>query len=186
MTPFSTENEREEMDQFMKLHFKPFHQILEEAKIKKIHIYPKENPPSIRLAYSTGEGVNPIILGFDYGAGESREEIKYYYLLCYWMAIHGGEQKVFGNKELEYKQSLPYIIYDGVEEWAIFADKEVNLIKEYVQTDSIGFKTIQEKRLPLILKVIGFLTGITRDLKKLDKRIQEELITLTKKWNEQK
>jgi len=108
--------------------------------------------PTTRLTYRP-IGNAPVI-GFNYGGSVTDAEIHYAFIITYFMAIHGGAKLAIQNV------NIPYIIYDGCEDWLIYHKKQdvLNTSLEHVITDEMGFSPRS-----------GFFT------RKLPKLVQEKI-----------
>lgn len=177
MTPFKTEQDKQKMEQFLQMHFKPFQNLVKGVRMSG-NVIEEGETPTDDMDYKPEKEIP--MLGFNYGAGISMDEERdYYFSLCYWMVVVFGDRKNFDHHE-----NMPYIIYDGVEEWLLFVNQERDLKYECVSVDEYGYKEISTLTL---LKHRGAITktlfqSITKVAETIDQKIKDELIRLTKEW----
>lgn len=170
MTPFESIEKRDAMMEFLNKNYKKLDEIMDNYK-------DYTRGPVFETSYG-GDVMSPKI-GFDYGSGCDLER-DYVIRICSWMALMSGAQKEFQvNGE---KMRLPYLNYDGSEEWALIVSKEQSV--DAIAVDKYGFRPIET---PIISN--KFFARMLK--KKLDKELRRteasklvkgELIRLTKLW----
>jgi hypothetical protein len=176
MTPFKDVNQKEKMERFLTLHFKSLDEILSKRKCKGYDL--SGIAPYDDLAY--GPKKNIPVLGYNYNSyGLSTD---YYMFICFWMSVMNGKTKKIGNNT-----NIPYVLYDGSETFAIYANTPViNKNGNYIEVDEFGYRESLElqklKSHPKILKI--FEKSKTEELKEIDRIIHDELKRLTKEWKQ--
>lgn len=174
MVEFKTAEDKKTMLGFLEKEYRPFSEVTQNKSLKENDLYPTSD-----LAYNGGYESSHLI-GFNYGAGDDYF-INYSYVLCYWMAINGGDKKDFGLLK-----DKPYIIYDGVEEWVLCKEEEKPKDIPFAVVDNNGFRINTEIKLMSSKKTSKLI--FKNEIKKLeeqDKIINAELYRLTKAWNKQ-
>lgn len=171
MTPFTNEESKQKMQNFLNKEFKTFNQLIKNSN--------DNQTPSDDMNFSN-KFTKPV-LGFNYNASSTDEERNYYFSICYFMAIHNGDKEHFDI--LNHKQ---YIIYDGIEKWPLFINEEVpkNYHGDYSKINEIGFREnfeIKQIQSNKFLKLSG--KKHLKELKRIDEIIKTELQRLSNKWN---
>lgn len=181
MTPFATESDKQQMQEFMEKNYRPFSTLIKQTQVEELGELPESPPPHDELDPEIEN--SDFVLGFNYGAGTISEERDYYFSLCYWMSIHAGIRKPF-----EAHRDMPYVIYDGYEEWALFINKERDETIECMELTEDGYRQmldleryldhpLREKK-PMIRKII-------KELQRIDEVIHTELKRLSQEWKKQ-
>jgi hypothetical protein len=169
MTPFENVEAQNKMLLFLEENYQDYTKVFSVNKKVKEPYHP--SLPRIDLNYGPRPEI-PVI-GFDYGAGTDLDDREYAFLICYWMAVHGGARKNF-----QQYGNMPYVIYDGVEDWALFVNEKSQSEIECVSVDGVGFRPTVDLLLPAtgVLRLI--IKTFSQKQKKNDQIMKKELIRL--------
>jgi len=163
MTPFSNEKNKNEMLEFLRNNYRNAWQVLELEDETEISA-PTDNFPYI---HEKGNYV-----GFNYH--RTTIEREYAFLLCKWMAKMNGKLM----KTNTY-QKIPYILYDGVARIGLVEEKIKNE-EEKIKIEEVG----RDGYSPLPEKMSFLYDDYGTSYKEGERKIQHELIRLTKLWKE--
>ncbi|MNJ90400.1 hypothetical protein D3C87_79960 [compost metagenome] len=172
MTPFKNEQERDKMFSFIEKHYKCLSDLLGENGRQNFY---SDRVPTCDLAYRPKSKVS--LIGFNYNC--SHPESGYYYSICYWMAIMAGRRKHFrGHK------NVPYVNYDGCENWALFVNRERDKSIDSVKVNEYGFRTFKfkEDNESVFMKIMSLFENKIHHIDAIDNTVKQELIRLTKLW----
>jgi hypothetical protein len=176
MTPFKDVNQKEKMERFLTLQFRPLDEILSKRKYKGFDL--SGIAPYDSLAYGPKKTIP--VLGYNYNSyGLSTD---YNMFICFWMAIMNGKTKKINNNA-----HIPYVLYDGNETFALYVNTPVlNKTGNYIEVDEFGYRESMElkqmKSLPNFLKLVG--KSKINELENIDSMIHDELKRLTNEWKQ--
>lgn len=172
MTPFKNEIERDKMFAFIEKNYKPL-SVLLDGKGK--NDFYSDRVPTTDLGYRPNNKLSMI--GFNYNC--SHPESSYYFAICYWMSITYGRR----HKFKEHKD-MPYVNYDGCENWVLFVNTERDKSIESIEVDEYGFRSCKFKKDndSIFMKAMALFEDKLFKLSLIDKVVKEELVRLTKLW----
>jgi hypothetical protein len=168
MAPFKNEQDKNKMERFLSLHYKPLDEI-----VKILIEEPEEkNLPTSELSYKPDEDIQ--VIGFDYNSSGIKRT--HYFVMCYWMATMAGKRKLFEGT------LRPFVIYDGEEEMVLFINEKANKDFDYVEVNEIGFRANPElKEQKGIFDFLG--KKYFKKVRLIDSLVEKELLRLTDEWN---